>query len=153
MWLRLVIGRSGTGKSTLCISEIKKRDLSSSAKKIIMLVPEQYTFETENKLLHEVGEKFQLNTYVLSFQRLAHKVFSEHGGITKLRMQESGKSMLVLKVLNELQDSLTSFKTASKQKGFIDIVSKTISEFKKYNVDSEVLDQVKDNMEDRKSVG
>ena len=151
MSLRLIIGRSGTGKSTLCISEIKKRDLSSSAKKIIMLVPEQYTFETENKLLHEVGEKFQLNTYVLSFQRLAHKVFSEHGGITKLRIQESGKSMLVLKVLNELQDSLTSFKTASKQKGFIDIVSKTISEFKKYNVDSEVLDQVKGNMDESRS--
>ena len=99
MSLRLIIGRSGTGKSTLCISEIKKRNLSSSAKKIIMLVPEQYTFETENKLLHEVGEKFQLNTYVLSFQRLAHKVFSEHGGITKLRMQEAKLSKMAKLVI------------------------------------------------------
>lgn len=147
MGIKFVIGRSGAGKTTYCIDEIKKMCVEEN-KNLIMIVPEQYTFETENKLLREIGEKFQLNTHVLSFQRLAHKIFSEYGGITKTRMQESGKSMLILKVLNEVSNDLTTFKAASKQKGFIDVVSRAVSEFKKYKIDSTLINNVENDIDE-----
>ena len=63
-------------------------------------------------------------------------------------MGDAGKSMLIFKVLEDLGDNMTVFKNASRQKGFIDIASKTITEFKKYNVNNEVLDLTINEIED-----
>ncbi len=49
MGLRFVLGRSGSGKSTYILDEIKKK-LKNETTSIILLVPEQYTFEVENRV-------------------------------------------------------------------------------------------------------
>ena len=148
MGLKIIYGRAGTGKSTFCINQIKKKINNSPTNKLILLVPEQFTFQTENKVLNAIGERYVLNAEVLSFKRLAHNVFNECGGATRTIMGDAGKSMLIFKVLEDLGDNMTVFKNASRQKGFIDIVSKTITEFKKYNVNNEVLDLTINEIED-----
>lgn len=148
MGLKIIYGRAGTGKSTFCINQIKKKINNSPTNKLILLVPEQFTFQTENKVLSAIGERYVLNAEVLSFKRLAHNVFNECGGATKTIMGDAGKSMLIFKVLEDLGDNMTVFKNASRQKGFIDIASKTITEFKKYNVNNEVLDLTINEIED-----
>lgn len=139
MGLRIIYGRAGTGKSTFCINQIKKRIESDSNNKLVLIVPEQFTFQTENRVLEAIGEKYVLKAEVLSFKRLSHNVLNECGGIARTVMGDAGKSMLIFKVLEDLGEDMTIFKNASRQKGFIDIASKTISEFKKYNIDEEVL--------------
>ena len=99
-------------------------------------------------MLSAIGERYVLNAEVLSFKRLAHNVFNECGGATRTIMGDAGKSMLIFKVLEDLGDNMTVFKNASRQKGFIDIASKTITEFKKYNVNNEVLDLTINEIED-----
>lgn len=148
MGLKIIYGRAGTGKSTFCINQIKKKINNSPNNKLILLVPEQFTFQTENKVLSAIGERYVLNAEVLSFKRLAHNVFNECGGATRTIMGDAGKSMLIFKVLEDLGDNMTVFKNASRQKGFIDIASKTITEFKKYNVNNEVLDLTINEIED-----
>lgn len=148
MGLKIIYGRAGTGKSTFCINQIKNKINKSPDNKLILIVPEQFTFQTENRMLKAIGEKYVLNAEVLSFKRLAHKVFTDCGGATRSIMSDAGKSMLIFKVLEELSDDMIVFKNASKQKGFIDIVSKTITEFKKYNVNNEILDLTIDQIED-----
>ena len=148
MGLKIIYGRAGTGKSTFCINQIKKKINNSPTNKLILLVPEQFTFQTENKVLSAIGERYVLNAEVLSFKRLAHNVFNECGGSTRTIMGDAGKSMLIFKVLEDLGDNMTVFKNASRQKGFIDIASKTITEFKKYNVNNEVLDLTINEIED-----
>ncbi|MDU7066704.1 MAG: helicase-exonuclease AddAB subunit AddB [Clostridium perfringens] len=148
MGLKIIYGRAGTGKSTFCINQIKKKINNSPTNKLILLVPEQFTFQTENKVLNSIGERYVLNAEVLSFKRLAHNVFNECGGATRTIMGDAGKSMLIFKVLEDLGDNMTVFKNASRQKGFIDIASKTITEFKKYNVNNEVLDLTINEIED-----
>ena len=148
MGLKIIYGRAGTGKSTFCINQIKKKINNSPINKLILLVPEQFTFQTENKVLNAIGERYVLNAEVLSFKRLAHNVFNECGGATRTIMGDAGKSMLIFKVLEDLGDNMTVFKNASRQKGFIDIASKTITEFKKYNVNNEVLDLTINEIED-----
>lgn len=148
MGLKIIYGRAGTGKSTFCINQIKKKINNSPTNKLILLVPEQFTFQTENKVLSAIGERYVLNAEVLSFKRLAHNVFNECGGATRTIMEDAGKSMLIFKVLEDLGDNMTVFKNASRQKGFIDIASKTITEFKKYNVNNEVLDLTINEIED-----
>lgn len=148
MGLKIIYGRAGTGKSTFCINQIKKKINNSPTNKLILLVPEQFTFQTENKVLSAIGERYVLNAEVLSFKRFAHNVFNECGGATRTIMGDAGKSMLIFKVLEDLGDNMTVFKNASRQKGFIDIASKTITEFKKYNVNNEVLDLTINEIED-----
>ncbi|MDB2045629.1 helicase-exonuclease AddAB subunit AddB [Clostridium perfringens] len=148
MGLKIIYGRAGTGKSTFCINQIKKKINNSPTNKLILLIPEQFTFQTENKVLSAIGERYVLNAEVLSFKRLAHNVFNECGGATRTIMGDAGKSMLIFKVLEDLGDNMTVFKNASRQKGFIDIASKTITEFKKYNVNNEVLDLTINEIED-----
>ncbi len=148
MSLRFIYGRGGSGKSQYCLDSIKKRIDENSPNKLILLVPEQYSFTAEKKLLAAIGELGILKAEVLSFKRMAHNVFSELGGVTHRRMNEAGKSMLLYKIIEESQNKLEVFNKASKQRGFVDVVSEAISEFKKYNITPEILKKEGEEIEE-----
>ncbi|MVX67174.1 helicase-exonuclease AddAB subunit AddB [Clostridium chromiireducens] len=143
MSIRFIYGRAGAGKSKFCIDEIKSHiNDNALGNKLILLVPEQYTFTTENKILKFIGEHAFLRSEVLSFKKMAHEVFEEYGGRVKEIIKESGRNMLIHKVLNENLDSLEYFKKISREQGFNEIVSEIISEFKKYSVDIDNLKKI-----------
>ena len=56
MSIRFIYGRSGMGKSTFCINQIKKNIEKNESHKLILIVPEQYTFKSENKILKLIVE-------------------------------------------------------------------------------------------------
>lgn len=149
MGIRFIFGRAGTGKSKFCLDQIKKKINNDRDNKLILLVPDQYTFQSEKKLLNEIGEKALLRTEVLSFKRMANRVFSECGGRTNSVISDSGKNMLIYKLLKEKGEELKYFNKISKQQGFIGTVSKTITEFKKYNISEEILEEKIDNINDK----
>lgn len=140
MGIRFIFGRAGTGKSRFCLEQIKKKiENNTEDNKLILIVPEQYTFDTEKKFLDIVTEKGFLRGEVLSFKRMAHRVFEECGGRTDIKISDSGRNMLIYKLLRENGDNLQYFNRMSKEQGFSSIVSKAITEFKKYNISSEIL--------------
>lgn len=139
MGIRFVFGRAGSGKSYYCLNQIKKKLGNDKNNKLIMLVPDQYTFQTEKKLLEYVGEKALLRAEVLSFKRMATRVFDKCGGRAINVMEDSGKNMLIYKLLRDKGEELQYFNRISKQQGFVGIVSKSITEFKKYNISEEIL--------------
>lgn len=139
MGIRFVFGRAGSGKSYYCLNQIKKKLTNDKNNKLIMLVPDQYTFQTEKKLLEYVGEKALLRAEVLSFKRMATRVFDKCGGRAINIIEDSGKNMLIYKLLKDKGEELQYFNRISKQQGFVGIVSKSINEFKKYNISEEIL--------------
>ena len=139
MGIRFVFGRAGAGKSYYCLNQIKKKLSNDKNNKLIMLVPDQYTFQTEKKLLEYVGEKALLRAEVLSFKRMATRVFDKCGGRAINVIEDSGKNMLIYKLLKDKGEELKYFNRISKQQGFVGIVSKSITEFKKYNISEEIL--------------
>ena len=139
MGIRFIYGRAGSGKSTYCLNSIKNRLNDNNGNTLIYLVPEQYTFQRETMLLKDVGEEGLLRAQVLSFKTMAQKVFDECGGRVHDRMRDVGKSMLIHKILQESEENLQYFNRISKEQGFTDIISETITEFKKYNVTPSVL--------------
>ena len=139
MGIRFVFGRAGSGKSYYCLNQIKKKLTNDKNNKLIMLVPDQYTFQTEKKLLEYVGEKALLRAEVLSFKRMATRVFDKCGGRAINVIEDSGKNMLIYKLLKDKGEELQYFNRISKQQGFVGIVSKSITEFKKYNISEEIL--------------
>ncbi|OVE66171.1 helicase-exonuclease AddAB subunit AddB [Clostridium diolis] len=149
MSIRFVYGRSGTGKSKFCIDEIKNNiDKKLDLNKLILLVPEQYTFTTENKILHEIGEHAFFRTEVLSFKKMAHNIFEEYGGRVKEIIKESGRNMLIHRVINENIESLDYFNRMSREQGFNEIISEVISEFKKYNISIDSVRAIDEKIND-----
>ena len=139
MGIRFIYGRSGSGKSTYCLKSIKNKINDNMSNKLIYLVPEQYTFQRETMLLNNVGEEGLLRAQVLSFKTMAQRVFEECGGRVHDRMKDAGKSMLIHKILQEDEENLQYFNRISKEQGFTDIISDTITEFKKYNITPSLL--------------
>lgn len=146
MSLRFIYGGAGKGKSTFCLKDIEARSTEEDEKPLVLLVPEQFSFQAEKNLIKVVGSTGIKNVQVLSFNRLAYRVFSEVGGITGTAMDTSGKAMLIHSILQKKQEEFLVFRRASRQKGFIDNVASAITEFKKYSISVTALNKVKENL-------
>ena len=150
MGLRFVIGRSGSGKSTYMLDEIKKKAQENETTPIIMLVPEQYTFEMEKRMsnLFSGNEKDKfLRSRVLSFKTMSNIVFSHVGGLTNVNINSSGKAIITSSAIESVAKELNIFSKSATQSGFITSVSDMISEFKQYNITPELLQHLSAEVE------
>jgi len=148
MGIRFIFGRAGTGKTSFCLNQIKNKLKNDKNNKLILLVPEQYTFDTEKKFLDIVTERGLLRAEVISFKRMANIVFETCGGRSNIRMNTSGKNMLIYKILKESLKELKYFNRVAKQQGFAGIISEMLTEFKKYNISKEMLELKEDEIQD-----
>lgn len=140
MSLRFIYGRGGSGKSHHVLHDIKNNIQNNAEHKLVMLVPEQFSFQSERNLLKVVGASGITKAEVLSFKRLCHRVFSEVGGVTLRRIDDTGKAMLIYSILEDMNAKMKIFSRAVKQQGFIDIISDAIKEFKRYNITPEIIE-------------
>lgn len=139
MSLRLIIGRAGTGKSQLCLKEITARINENSPDPLILLVPEQATFHTEKKLLEYGRLGGTINAQVLSFQRLSWRILQETGGSLNPPIDEVGKSLIIRRILEKNRTRIRLFGRVLERPGFIEILARSISEFKTYGISPEDL--------------
>lgn len=140
MSLRFILGRAGSGKSYYCLNDMKKKLENKFDKQLILIVPEQFSFQAQKNLLDVVGEKCGSQAQVLDFKRMAYRILNDLGGITKEHLNSSGRAMLINYILNKNPESFTAFHNASKQSGFVDTIGDTIGELKKYDVTPEKLE-------------
>lgn len=152
MSLRFIYGAAGSGKSSYCLENIKKRIEEGFQGNLILLVPEQFSFQSEKNLIKVAGEKSLFKAQVLSFKRMAHFVFKEVGGITKVHINSAGRNMLIQKVLEEVKGELQYFARAGRQKGFVNTISDTITELKRYNITPEILTKAEEEIGDRELI-
>lgn len=141
MSLRFVIGRSGTGKTSYCLNEIREQLRSEpDGPPLIMLVPEQATFQTEYALLQSGELNGTIRAQALSFRRLAFRVMQETGGTALIPIGDTGKHMLLYKIVHRLGQQLELFQSGAEQPGFIDRLAELITEWKRYGIDAELLE-------------
>ena len=125
MGLRIVYGKSGSGKSKFIYDEINDIINSGEKNKIYIITPEQFSFTAEKKLVE--NKKAIINAEVITFDRMAYRVLSETEGIHN-NITKSGKSMLIYSILQKEKNNL---KLLNKSDENIDLCIRTISEFKK----------------------
>ncbi len=154
MGLRIVYGRAGSGKSSFCYNEI--REILNNSEKaddnnhnpLLLIIPEQFSLQAEKNLARISGASGIYRAEVLSFRRLAFRVFSEVGGITRRHLDASGKSMLLFRILDRLGGELKVFSRAALRKGFTETLSNAITEFKRYDIEPEELLAATGKMDD-----
>ncbi len=125
MGLRFVIGRSRSGKTSFCLNEIKEKQ--SIGKRLIYIVPEQYSLQAEKELVAVTGG--MVSAAVLSFRRLAENIFSEQGGASGNLLDDTGKLMILRHILNKNKDKLRYFGIVCSRQGFISRLGETLSVF------------------------
>ncbi len=141
MGLRFIIGRAGTGKTSLCLEEILKQQ-KTKTKRQILIVPEQFTSQAERDLIEKTAQGAILHGEVLSFGRLAHRVFSRKGMGSRTPLGDIGKSMALRKILLQEKENLSYFQSVMDKPGFIDQLGLTISEFFQYHITPEMTAQL-----------
>ncbi|MGL4911432.1 MAG: UvrD-helicase domain-containing protein, partial [Romboutsia sp.] len=150
MGLRFVLGRGGSGKSTYILEKIKERVQDNETSPVIILVPEQYTFEMEKRasrlFLGDAKDKY-LRTRVLSFKTMSNIVFSHDGGLTDVNINSSGKAMMTYKAIENVSKELEIFSKSSSQSGFVSSISDIIGELKQYNVSADMLENICSDLE------
>jgi ATP-dependent helicase/nuclease subunit B len=149
MSLRMVTGRSGSGKTQICMNEIEDRLLENpEGAPIIYIVPEQMTFSTEYRLATNPKLGGMIRAQVYSFSRLAWRILQETGGISRYHLSSVGVSMLIRKIIEDKKDQLKLFQRAADKNGFVQQVEQMITEFKRYCISpDELFQKAKGNSE------
>ena len=142
MGLRFIYGTAGTGKSEFCFNEIKNN--IKNKEKIYIITPEQFSYSAEKKLLEEINTNASVNAEVISFNRIANRVFTEVGGANEVLISKSNKAMLIYSILEKEKKNLKFLNSSDDN---IDIILKEITEFKKHNITTLNIEEENEKIE------
>ena len=147
MSLQMVIGGAGTRRSETMYRKLIEESLAHPEQNFYLIVPEQYTMQTQMKMAELHPGHGVMNVDIVSFPRLAYRVFDELGGIQKTILEDTGKSMVIRRLLSEHKGELEAFASSVGKSGFVGQAKSMLSELFQYSVQSGELS------ESRKQVG
>ncbi len=150
MSLQFIIGSSGSGKSITVYDRIISDSMASPDQNFFIIVPEQFTMQTQKTLVERHPDGGILNIDVLSFQRLAHRIFEEVGGDDRILLEETGKSMVLQKVVQRHKKELPYLGGQMNRPGYLDEVKSLLSEFMQYDLTEEELETMAERAGDKK---
>lgn len=137
MGIKFVIGTSGSGKTYY--ARHKATEMVMAGKKVAMLVPEQFSFETERAMLDLLMPKLMNRVEVFSFTRLANKIAREVGGIAGRRLDECGRAAVMNVAMEQVCDYLTLYQSEKKGQDIISSMLTAVSEFKSCAITPDML--------------
>ena len=135
MGLQFYFGGSGAGKSRRLHKDILSMAKCEPEKNFLILVPDQFTMQTQVDLVKASDCGGIMNIDVLSFGRLAHRIFEETGYDSKPVLDDTGKSLVLRRVAGRLKDNLPVIGKNLNKIGYIHEVKSAISEFMQYGLD------------------
>lgn len=139
--LNLLIGRSGSGKSTY-LRQISEKYINQG-KPVLVLVPEQFSFETGLYFLDKNSKAINENVKVLSFSTMKKYVFSQVGGVTNDFLDEGTSKVLMSLAIESCSEQLNLYQKQVKNKNFVNVMLSAINEYKSNCITSEQLLSVK----------
>ena len=142
MSLRFCFGPSGSGKSYKVYSEIIERSMQSPKQNFLIVVPDQFTMQTQKELVSMHPHEGIMNVDVLSFGRLSHRIFEEVGGERIPVLDDTGKSLVLQRVAASIKAELPALGSHLHKQGYIHEVKSAISEFMQYGLSVEDVDKL-----------
>lgn len=134
MSLQFIFGDSGSGKSSYLYQMVIKESMDNPQGNYIVLVPEQFTMQTQKDLVEAHPGNGIMNIDVLSFGRLAYRVFEETGDNGRIVLDDVGKNFILRKIASDYAGSLPALGRNIKKLGYISEVKSAISEFTQYDI-------------------
>lgn len=142
MGLRFYIGASGSGKSDRLYKRIIEESIQNPHTNYLIVVPDQFTMQTQLEMAKRHPNKGIMNIDVLSFGRLSHRIFEEVGGNDKPVLDDTGKSLVLRRVAAGLESELSVMKRNIRKPGYISEVKSAISEFMQYGLSTKDVEKL-----------
>ena len=149
MALQFIFGPSGSGKSHYIYNRIIEESLENPKRQYLILVPEQFTMQTQKELVMLHPRKGIMNIDVLSFERLAFRVLEETGALSQELLEETGKSMVLRNVAQEKKKELKILGSKMNKQGYVSQLKSMVSELRQYEIQVEDLDKLLEDVEDK----
>ncbi len=121
------------------------RDIALNyADKAIIIVPEQFSFETEKGMLELLGNEKINNVEILSFSRIAERLLSQYGKLDKRIADDGIRAVLMSRAIEAVEDKLTIFNRYKRFPQLIDEILDFHREVKKCGISNELLNEYAD---------
>ncbi len=134
--VQLLIGRRGAGKSARLLERMAER---AGTRRQVLIVPEQYSHRAERALCAAGGNLLSLHGEVLTFTRLASRVFSANGGSAAPVLDQGGRVLLMYLAVRQTAQGLTVYRRPSRKPAFLTGLLDTLDECKSYAVSPQAL--------------
>ncbi len=144
MSLQFYLGSAGSGKSYQLYQEIISQSKLNPDTDYLVIVPEQFTLQTQKDIVTMHPDHGVTNVDILSFLRFAYRIFDEVGGGDLPILEDTGKSMVLRKVVSEKRKDLILFGSNVKKPGFVNELKSLMSEFYQYNIQPEDIKKMQE---------
>lgn len=151
MGLQLIIGGSGTGKTEKMYGSLIKKSVEGHRRgeHFLAIVPEQFTMETQKTIVALSETRGTMTIDILSFQRLAKRIFEEAGLSTLKVLDDTGKCLILRKIIEENKDKFTVFGSKAKMAGFIEEMKSMVCELYQYGISEDKFEEMLKSAEKR----
>ena len=140
MSIQLLLGGSGSGKTHRLYTDLIKNSMENPDTKYFAIVPEQFTMQTQKEIVTLHPNHGVMNIDIVSFQRLAYRVFEELAIVNPDVLDDMGKSMILRKVTGGKQKELPLYQSHLNQNGFIGQLKSMLSELYQYGITPDMLE-------------
>ena len=144
MSLQFYFGASGSGKSRKLHEDIIRAAEQNPKTDYLLIVPDQFTMQTQMDLVVEHPRHIIMNIDVLSFGRLTHRILEEVGYENMPVLDDTGKSLVLRKAAQQCQGQLQVMGSHLHKIGYIHEVKSAISEFMQYGIGPQEMGQLID---------
>ncbi len=146
MSLKFIMGHSGSGKSYRLYHEIIEKSMEHPDAGYLVLVPEQFTLQTQKDIVTMHPLKGTMNIDILSFMRLAYRIFDETGKDERKILEDTGKTMVLRKLVANKKEELKYFSHDVNKQGFTEELKSLISEICQYSLKMEDISRVSESL-------
>ncbi|HOA71938.1 MAG TPA: PD-(D/E)XK nuclease family protein [Phycisphaerae bacterium] len=158
MAVRFVVGRAGSGKTFRCLEAVRTRlrETAAEGPRLLLLVPEQASFQVERALIETPDIPAYTRCEVLSFQRLAYRVFAETGADPRRSDQTIGglgRMMVIRRLIRRERVGLRLLGSVADKPGLVNQVAGTLDELMREEVDPAKLAEVAEAREEVDPLG
>ncbi|EEG56128.1 putative ATP-dependent nuclease subunit B [[Clostridium] asparagiforme DSM 15981] len=138
--LQFVFGGSGSGKTRYLYEQAIRLSLEQPDRRFLVVVPEQFTMQAQKEIIRLHPRHGIMNIDVLSFKRLAYRVFDELAVKMPVVLDDMGKSMVLRRVSGRKKSGLGLYGSHLGQAGFINQLKSQISELCQYGITPQDLE-------------
>lgn len=138
--LNIITGRTGSGK-TRYIRNLATEIAKNESGKAVIIVPEQFSFETEKGMLELLGNEKINNVEVLSFSRLSERLLSQYGKLDKKSADDGTRAVIMSRAIESVEEELTIFSRYKKHPELISQILDFHREIKKCKISNDQLEE------------